>query len=61
MTTTRLIGVVVADYERLVNAGYHGHEAPKGAFWGQRHALIHDPDGNSVVPSAPLPQPGGTP
>ena len=60
MTTPQLVGVVVADHERLVNAGYHGHKSPWHASWGQRHALIHDPDDNSVDLSAPLPQPGGT-
>jgi catechol 2,3-dioxygenase-like lactoylglutathione lyase family enzyme len=46
---------VDAMYERLVAAGYEGHKAPWDAFWGQRYALIHDPDGNSVDLFAPLP------
>jgi catechol 2,3-dioxygenase-like lactoylglutathione lyase family enzyme len=41
---------VDAIHEKLVAAGYHGHKAP-----GQRYALIHDPDGNSVDLFAPLP------
>lgn len=41
-------------YERLVAAGYHGHKAPWDAPWGQRYALIHDPDGNTVDLFAPL-------
>jgi catechol 2,3-dioxygenase-like lactoylglutathione lyase family enzyme len=35
-------------YDELVSAGYEGHKAPWDAFWGQRYAVIHDPDGNSV-------------
>ena len=46
---------VDATYERVVAAGYHGHKAPWDAFWGQRYALIHDPDGNSVDLFAALP------
>ena len=46
---------VDATYERLVAAGYHGHRAPWDAFWGQRYALIRDPDGNSVDLFADLP------
>jgi catechol 2,3-dioxygenase-like lactoylglutathione lyase family enzyme len=39
----------------LVGAGYDGHLDPWDAFWGQRYAVIHDPDGNSVDLFAPLP------
>ena len=39
---------VDATYERLVAAGYHGHKSPWDAEWGQRYALIHDPDGNTI-------------
>lgn len=49
---------VDATYEKLVAAGYHGHKAPWDAFWGQRYALVHDPDGNSVDLFAPLPAAG---
>jgi catechol 2,3-dioxygenase-like lactoylglutathione lyase family enzyme len=35
-------------YAELVAAGYHGHLAPWDAFWGQRYAVVHDPDGNAV-------------
>jgi catechol 2,3-dioxygenase-like lactoylglutathione lyase family enzyme len=35
-------------YAELVQAGYHGHKEPWDAFWGQRYAVIHDPDGNAV-------------
>ena len=39
---------VDATYERLVSLGYDGHKEPFDAPWGQRYALVHDPDGNSV-------------
>ena len=35
-------------YAELTALGYEGHKAPWDAFWGQRYAVIHDPDGNSV-------------
>jgi uncharacterized glyoxalase superfamily protein PhnB len=47
-------------YEKLVAAGYDGHKAPWDAFWGQRYALIRDPDGNNVDLFAPLPAAGET-
>jgi catechol 2,3-dioxygenase-like lactoylglutathione lyase family enzyme len=45
---------VDAAYERLVSLGYDGHKAPWDAPWGQRYALIRDPDGNSVDLFSPL-------
>ncbi|MQA14489.1 MAG: glyoxalase [Pseudonocardiaceae bacterium] len=45
---------VDAAYAELVDAGYHGECAPWDAFWGQRYAVVHDPDGNSVDLFAPL-------
>ena len=42
-------------YADLTAAGYHGHQQPWDAFWGQRYAVIHDPDGNAVDLFAPLP------
>jgi catechol 2,3-dioxygenase-like lactoylglutathione lyase family enzyme len=48
---------VDAMYDRLVAAGAHGHKQPWDAFWGQRYALLHDPDGNSVDLFAPIPAP----
>lgn len=42
-------------YADLVAAGYEGHKAPWDAFWGQRYAVVHDPDGNGVDLFAPLP------
>jgi catechol 2,3-dioxygenase-like lactoylglutathione lyase family enzyme len=35
-------------YGKLVSLGYQGHKAPWDAFWGQRYALVRDPDGNGV-------------
>jgi catechol 2,3-dioxygenase-like lactoylglutathione lyase family enzyme len=45
---------VDAVYEELVEAGYHGELKPWDAFWGQRYATVHDPDGNGVDLLAPL-------
>ncbi|WP_330460527.1 VOC family protein [Streptomyces sp. NBC_00820] len=42
-------------YEDLVGAGCHGELKPWDAFWGQRYATVHDPDGNGVDLFAPLP------
>ncbi|MFI2279453.1 VOC family protein [Nocardia beijingensis] len=39
---------VDAVYAELVDAGYHGELKPWDAFWGQRYAVVHDPDGNGV-------------
>ena len=39
---------VDSTYAALVDAGYDGHKEPWDAFWGQRYAIVHDPDGNSV-------------
>ena len=38
----------------LVNNGARPHKEPWDAFWGQRYAQIHDPDGNVVDLFAPL-------
>jgi catechol 2,3-dioxygenase-like lactoylglutathione lyase family enzyme len=35
-------------YGELTEAGYEGHKEPWDAFWGQRYALVRDPDGNGV-------------
>lgn len=45
---------VDAAYGELVEAGYHGERAPWDAFWGQRYAVLQDPDGNTVDLFAPL-------
>jgi catechol 2,3-dioxygenase-like lactoylglutathione lyase family enzyme len=41
-------------YADLTGAGYEGHLAPWDAFWGQRYAVLRDPDGNDVALFAPL-------
>jgi catechol 2,3-dioxygenase-like lactoylglutathione lyase family enzyme len=40
-------------YDALVALGYDGHKAPWDAFWEQRYAIVHDPDGNAVDLFAP--------
>ncbi|MFC7549912.1 VOC family protein [Plantactinospora sp. GCM10030261] len=35
-------------YADLVAAGHHGELAPFDADWGQRYAVVRDPDGNGV-------------
>ncbi|MCX4514865.1 MULTISPECIES: VOC family protein [Streptomyces] len=35
-------------YEELVAAGHRGHLKPWDAFWGQRYAIVLDPDGAGV-------------
>jgi uncharacterized glyoxalase superfamily protein PhnB len=39
---------VDALYARLTQAGYAGYREPWDAFWGQRYAVICDPDGTHV-------------
>jgi catechol 2,3-dioxygenase-like lactoylglutathione lyase family enzyme len=45
---------VDAAYSRLVSAGYESYKEPWDAFWGQRYAMVKDPDGNPVDLFAPL-------
>jgi uncharacterized glyoxalase superfamily protein PhnB len=45
---------VDALFQQLVDAGYEGHKPPWDAFWGQRYAMVADPDGNKVDLFAPL-------
>jgi catechol 2,3-dioxygenase-like lactoylglutathione lyase family enzyme len=45
---------VDAAYAELTAAGHHGELEPFDAFWGQRYATVHDPDGNGVDLYAPL-------
>ena len=45
---------VDAVYADLTGAGYEGYLPPFDAFWGQRYATVHDPDGNPVDLFAPL-------
>ena len=40
-------------YAELAALG-HGHKEPWDAFWGQRYAVVKDPDGNPVDLFAPL-------
>lgn len=39
---------VNATYARVVAAGYEGRQEPWDAPWGQRYAMVGDPDGNRV-------------
>jgi catechol 2,3-dioxygenase-like lactoylglutathione lyase family enzyme len=41
-------------YSELVAAGYESRLEPWDAFWGQRYAVVRDPDGNPVDLFAPL-------
>jgi len=41
-------------FAELARAGARPHKEPWNAFWGQRYAQIHDPDGNMVDLFAPL-------
>jgi catechol 2,3-dioxygenase-like lactoylglutathione lyase family enzyme len=45
---------VDALHAELVAAGHESVLAPFDAFWGQRYAVVHDPDGNGVDLFAPL-------
>jgi uncharacterized glyoxalase superfamily protein PhnB len=45
---------VDAAYARITAAGYTGRKAPWDAFWGQRYAVVEDPDGNGVDLFAPM-------
>lgn len=35
-------------YARMVAAGFEGRKAPWNSEWGQRYAMLRDPDGNRV-------------
>lgn len=35
-------------YRTMVDAGYEGELKPWDAVWGQRYAVVRDPDGNQV-------------
>jgi uncharacterized glyoxalase superfamily protein PhnB len=47
---------VDAVYADMTGAGFEGYMPPWDAFWGQRYAVLKDPDGNSVDLFCPLPQ-----
>lgn len=39
---------VDATHRRIVAAGYRSEREPWDAVWGQRYAIVEDPDGNCV-------------
>jgi uncharacterized glyoxalase superfamily protein PhnB len=41
-------------YARIIAASFEGEKKPWDAFWGQRYALLRDPDGVEVNLYAPL-------
>jgi catechol 2,3-dioxygenase-like lactoylglutathione lyase family enzyme len=41
-------------YARVTGGGFDGEKEPWDAFWGQRYALLRDPDGVEVNLYAPL-------
>ncbi|MET7324592.1 VOC family protein [Streptomyces sp. NPDC005549] len=45
---------VDAFYAELTGAGCHGEREPWDAPWGQRYAVVDDPDGHGVDLFAPL-------
>ena len=45
---------VNALHDAVVAGGYASYKAPWDAFWGQRYAVVIDPDGNLVDLFAPL-------
>ena len=45
---------VDAKYGEFQSQGCHCHKEPWDAFWGQRYAVVDDPDGNHVDLFAPL-------
>ncbi|HEU5473539.1 MAG TPA: VOC family protein [Actinophytocola sp.] len=45
---------VDAVYAKLGELGYEQYKEPWDAFWGQRYAIVFDPDGNHVELCAPL-------
>ncbi|NRQ32262.1 glyoxalase [Nonomuraea sp. NN258] len=47
-------GQVDATYDKLVSLGHTGHKEPWDAVWGQRYAIVTDPDGNAVDLYCPL-------
>jgi uncharacterized glyoxalase superfamily protein PhnB len=47
--------MVDAVHARLVASGGRSHKEPWDAFWGQRYAMVVDPDGNGVDLYAALP------
>ncbi|MNZ90702.1 Glyoxalase-like domain protein [compost metagenome] len=35
-------------YKKIIDQGYVGIREPWDAFWGQRYAVVQDPDGNLI-------------
>jgi catechol 2,3-dioxygenase-like lactoylglutathione lyase family enzyme len=35
-------------YDQIVRSGYDGYREPWDAVWGQRYAIVQDPDGNLI-------------
>jgi uncharacterized glyoxalase superfamily protein PhnB len=35
-------------YTKIIEHGYSGHREPWDAVWGQRYAIVKDPDGNLI-------------
>jgi len=35
-------------YNKITAQGYPGYREPWDAFWGQRYAIVQDPDGNLI-------------
>ncbi|MFJ7070440.1 VOC family protein [Streptomyces sp. NPDC101115] len=52
-------GRVDAVYETLTAAGHRGHLKPWDAVWGQRYAVVLDPDGTGVSLYADAADPKG--
>jgi len=47
-----------ATYARVEASGFPGRKAPWDASWGQRYAMLSDPDGNRVDLFAPIDERG---
>jgi uncharacterized glyoxalase superfamily protein PhnB len=45
---------VDAIYAGIIAAGHRGRKEPWDAFWGQRYAMVEDPDGTIVSLFCPL-------
>src|SRR5262252_5592718 len=41
-------------YSAITKAGHKGHKEPWDAFWGQRYAVVIDPDGTHISLFAPM-------
>jgi catechol 2,3-dioxygenase-like lactoylglutathione lyase family enzyme len=46
---------VDAVHQRMTERGHRSRLAPFDAFWGQRYAVLEDPDGNAIDLFAPPP------